>query len=434
MDQEQTYKWIQERLRQLNSGTLSEADRLRLVEIAREDPFVADALEGFDAHPDTAHAQHLDALAKKIKPTPRLRRRWLIPNLTVTAVAASVLLIVATYMVITRIEKPSDESVMVMIAPDTLTHDSVNGVVAMEPDTKMSTAADEKINAPERTVEKERADKPMHTSSKETSPPASAGATTTAKKPAVIAADAEVESSPVIASPAAPPVADDQPVADEDIAAESKVELSRAKRDEGYYANQMDASLMMSRVTGHVVDAQNGEPIAKAKLLVSYSNQVFYPDILGNFELYLPENEAVIQVASEGYTENNKVIHQGDENILVSLEPGTIAPPLNVAGAAAKGPVTPSRNPAIESFLNIHQYITTSSTFALTTEPSAARRKVTVEFKVGRDGNPKNITVVESSRDKNYDGEGVRLIESGPDWICPGGEYPCVRRYTFYFR
>ncbi|MBK9106421.1 MAG: energy transducer TonB [Saprospiraceae bacterium] len=434
MDQEQTYKWIQERLRQLNSGTLSEADRLRLVEIAREDPFVADALEGFDAHPDIAHAQHLDALAKKIKPAPRLRRRWLIPNLTVTAVAASVLLIVATYMVITRIEKPADESVLVMIAPDTLTQDSMNGAVAMEPDTKVSSAADEKIYATEGTVEKERADKPVHTATKETTPPASADATTAAKKPAVIAADAEVESSPVIAAPAAPPVADDQPVADEDIAAESKVELSRAKRDEGYYANQMDASLMMSRVTGHVVDAQNGEPIAKAKLLVSYSNQVFYPDILGNFELYLPEPEAVIQAASEGYTESNKVIHQGEENILVSLEPGTIAPPLNVAGSVAKGPITPSRNPAIESFLNIHQYITTSSTFELTTEPTAARRKVTVEFKVGRDGNPKNITVVESSRDKNYDGEAVRLIESGPDWVCPGGEYPCVRRYTFYFR
>ncbi len=434
MDQEQTYKWIQERLRQLNSGTLSEADRLRLVEIAREDPFVADALEGFNAHPDIEHAEHLEALKKKITPVRRVRRRWLIPNLTVTAVAASVLLIVATYMVITRIEKPADESVLVMIAPDTLTHDSLNGAIAMEPETKMSTDAGEKVYETEGTVEKEVADKPAHAAAKETSPPASAGATTAAKKPAVIAADPGVESSPVIAAPAAPPVADDQPVADEDIASESKVELSRAKRDEGYYANQMDASLMMSRVTGHVVDAQNGEPIAKAKLLVSYSNQVFYPDILGSFELYLPETEAVIQVASEGYTESNKVIHQGEENILVSLEPGTIAPPLNVAGSIAKGPVSPSRNPEIESFLNIHQYITSSSTFALTTEPSAARRKVMVEFKVGRDGNPKNITVVESSRDKNYDGEAVRLIENSPDWFCPGGEYPCVRRYTFYFR
>ena len=434
MDQEQTYKWIQERLRQLNSGTLSEADRLRLVEIAREDPFVADALEGFDAHPDIAHAEHLDALAKKIKPAPRLRRRWLIPNLTVTAVAASVLLIVATYMVITRIEKPAEESVIVMITPDTLSHDSLAGGIAMESDTKMSTAADETTHASEAAAEKEVADKPVHAADKETSPPASASATTTAKQPAVIAAEPGVASSPVTTAPAAPPVADDQRVADEDIAAESKVELSRAKRDEGYYANQMDASLMMSRVTGHVVDAQNGEPIARAKLLVSYSNQVFYPDILGNFELYLPETEAVIQVASEGYTENNKVIHQGEENIFVSLEPGTIVPPLNVAGAVSKGPITPSKNPAIESFLNIHQYITTSSTFELTTEPSAARRKVTVEFKVGRDGNPKNITVVESSRDINYDGEAVRLIESSPDWVCPGGEYPCVRRYTFYFR
>jgi len=71
LDQELTYKWIQERLRELHSGTLSEQDRLRLVEIAKDDPFVSDALEGFHAHPDEAHAEHLDAIAAKIKQTKR---------------------------------------------------------------------------------------------------------------------------------------------------------------------------------------------------------------------------------------------------------------------------------------------------------------------------------------------------------------------------
>ena len=133
MDQELTYKWIQERLRELHSGTLSEQDRLRLVEIAKDDPFVSDALEGFHAHPDEAHAEHLDAIAAKIKQTKRARRRWLIPNLTVTAIAASILLIVATYTVITRMEKSSDETLFVFVAPDSLAqHDSLAGGMAME--------------------------------------------------------------------------------------------------------------------------------------------------------------------------------------------------------------------------------------------------------------------------------------------------------------
>ena len=116
MDQELTYKWIQERLRELNSGTLSEQDRLRLVEIAKHDPFVSDALEGFHAHPDEEHAQHLQAITAKIKQPKRERRRWLIPNLTVTAIAASILLIVATYAVITRIEHKTDETLFVFFS------------------------------------------------------------------------------------------------------------------------------------------------------------------------------------------------------------------------------------------------------------------------------------------------------------------------------
>lgn len=126
VEQEQTYKWIQERLRQLHSGTLSEEDRRRLMEIAEHDPFVADALEGYTTHPDGEHAEYLEYLSEKITHHKRERRRWLIPNLTITAIAASLLIIIATYAVITRMEKKTDETLFVFVAPDSLPqHDSM---------------------------------------------------------------------------------------------------------------------------------------------------------------------------------------------------------------------------------------------------------------------------------------------------------------------
>ena len=132
MEQEQTYKWVQERLRQLHAGTLSGSDLERLREIALEDPFVADALEGYAAHPDDSHAESLQYLESKIVSVRRERRRWLIPNLTITAIAASLLIIIATYAVMTRMDHQSEEKTFVFVSPDSLpSHVSSSEGVAM---------------------------------------------------------------------------------------------------------------------------------------------------------------------------------------------------------------------------------------------------------------------------------------------------------------
>ncbi len=441
MDQETTYKWIQERLRELNSGTLSEADRQRLVAIAKEDPFVADALEGFHATPEIDHTISLDKLAQRIQPTRRERRRWLIPNLTVTAIAASFLVILATYGVITQVQKKNEESVLVMVAPDsTFMTDTVVNDLAMESEDDVSTQEIKSIPSEPAAKTAVRESAPVASSTRNETK-VQPGSEQSESGPSDATSTEPIKSIKPSSIPAAPPSLDDQIMMTEDksiqtqpvLAGAASKESSRAKRDEGYYANQMDPDVMRSRVTGSVVDVLTGVPIAPAKLLVSYSNQLFFADAQGQFELSIPETEAVIQVTSPGYTDSTFIVKQGEGNILVGLNVAA-KELLNAPLAKTKGPVYTIKNPAIESFLNIHQYITSSSTLQLTTDPSSARRKVTVEFRVNNEGRPKNISVLESSRDKTYDGEAIRLIESGPEWVCPDGEYPCMRQYTFYFR
>ena len=442
MDQELTYKWIQERLRELHSGTLSERDRLRLVEIAKDDPFVSDALEGFHAHPDEAHAEHLDAIAAKIKQTKRARRRWLIPNLTVTAIAASILLIVATYTVITRMEKSSDETLFVFVAPDSLAqHDSLAGGMAME---STSQPVDDENQIMDAT---KTASQPTVNDKSVSSPPESKQI----KAQPVPGTDAVAKTDVAITEPSAPSAqpsamptakesaktvyADDElKAADEDIASQSQTELARATRDEGYYANQMNPALMQSRVIGHVADAQSGAPIMSAKLAVDYSNQLFYTDIEGGFELHIPQAEALLQVTYPGYADTSMIIRPSEENLLVAMKPGSILASNAIAGAKTKGPVPSGSLNPVSSFHNFYNYISVASSLQLTSEPSSARRKVTLEFTVRKDGRPKDIRIIESSRDKTYDDEAKRLLESGPDWVCLDGGYPCTRSYTFYFR
>lgn len=442
MDQELTYKWIQERLRELHSGILSEQDRLRLVEIAKDDPFVSDALEGFHAHPDEVHAQHLDAIAAKIKQPKRERRRWLIPNLTVTAIAASILIIVATYAVITRMEKSSDETLFVFVAPDSLAQlDSLVGEVAMETGPQPVDTMNEKMAAPETATQQTPHQKSIsaQTESKQLKVQPAPGTVTAAKTEVPVTEPSEPSSQSAVKpsskeSSEIVHVDDEIKTADEDIAVQSQVELSRAKRDEGFYANQMNPAIMQSRVTGQVTDAHSGAPIMSAKLAVDYSNQLFYTDIEGGFELFIPQQEAVLLVTYPGYADTAMIIKQADEHILVDMKAGGILSSNVIAGANNKGPVPSAMLDPIASFRHFYNYIAATSSLQLTPEASSARRKVTLEFNVKSDGRPRDINVLESSRDKTYDNEAKRLLESGPDWVCPGGEYPCTRRYTFYFR
>ena len=259
---------------------------------------------------------------------------------------------------------------------------------------------------------------------------------------------ADVKTEVVITEPSAQPSAmptakesaktvyadDELKAADEDIASQSQTELARATRDEGYYANQMNPALMQSRVIGHVADAQSGAPIMSAKLAVDYSNQLFYTDIEGGFELHIPQAEALLQVTYPGYADTSMIIRPSEENLLVAMKPGSILASNAIAGAKTKGPVPSGSLNPVSSFHNFYNYISAASSLQLTSEASSARRKVTLEFTVRKDGRPKDIRIIESSRDKTYDDEAKRLLESGPDWVCLDGGYPCTRSYTFYFR
>lgn len=435
MDQETTYKWIQERLRELNSGTLSEADRQRLVTIAENDPFVADALEGFHANPEINHNDSLDRITRQIKYTKRERRKWFMPNMAVTAIAASFLVILATYGVIVQVQKLNEEAVFVSVTPDTLsTSDTVVNDIVMESEPAEETKA---------VLKDTPVESPARMESSESSPVASSAAKAkeAAPTPPIVESDEDVAARSETYGTAQPGAAASSPSSMDDgksLAADramkSQSTMSGKKQDEGYFANQMDPDMMRSRVTGRVVEAVSGDPLIYAKLSVSYTNQLFYTNAQGQFELFIPEEEAVLNVTYTGLVDSTFIVKQGEENIEVALNEGAIIESAMNKETTNKGPVNSLSNPAIESYLNSNRYITTNSTLQLTPDPSSARRKVIVEFKIKKDGRPSDITVIESSRDKTYDGEATRLIKEGPEWVCPGEQNSCTRRYTFYFR
>jgi hypothetical protein len=388
--QEKTYKWIQARLREIDSGTLSEKDLARLKEIALEDPFVADALEGFHAHPYTDHADHLTAIEDKINVQKRARRRWLVPNLAVTAIAACLLLLIGAYAVIMRMDNEPSETLFVFVEPDSLLNvDSLAGAVAMEASPVTEGVSIEKANEPRGAVlESEESQSLAMRGERKAEKPA-AKSTTINRQPSNL--------NDKIVAPAV--------------------------------ALQEQKSI---RIKGQVVDAATKEPLAFSPYLLGYSNQLAFTDGNGNFEIESPEKEFIINLKHKGYGEKTMVMSAATKVIALNQIPGNeIAGQLIDAGQKS---VDSEINRNTVAYFAFRNFIDASSTLPLGTGVSDKGKKVVVEFVVLSSGRPSQIKITESTGDEKYDAEAIRLVSYGPDWVCVGGEESCKRSYIFYFQ
>jgi TonB family protein len=435
LDQEKTYKWIQDRLRELNAGTINDADFRQLESIAKDDPFVADALEGYQVHAQTDHATYLESLTTKINSQKRERRRWLIPNLTVTAVAASLMIIVGLYAVITRMDK----------------NESPNLAAATEHELSIGKPGDTLgLYSPGESANENKEPDPPIASAQE-SP--SALPTTPSSRDS----HSKNQSSNPIESKQSNSVKSSEDLADGKIITESapsghvsatmkeeeRVMTPTEKagdKDMAYYANQMDPTIMAQRVTGRVI-SQNGEPLIGANLLVQGTNLGTVSQSDGKFELYLPKGDTPVDVVYGGYVDQEINLKPGDEDVEIRLD--ALSSPIStsvMAGAASKNKRADNASPKMSTVdiqaddnLLFVDYLKTNSKYPLAENLNIPAKTVLLEFIVNTDGHPSQVKVIESSHDKALDDEAVRLIRKGPDWECKVA-YPCKVNYRIYFR
>ena len=432
MDQEKTYKWIQDRLRDLHSGTLSDADRLRLEEFAKTDPFIADALEGYQSHAGHDHSVLLKIIAQRIQNKNVERRPKLLPlsrGLVLQAIAASFVLILATWAVVYYVQIQNDPSLASVETADSSSTEHSTEVEMTYPDSMneemaLSTGTSDELN----------------------DEPSGLRANAQARNQAKAEAKAkETLSEPEISAPASTTEVLDEdkneiPTTTEDateaLAAGSAHEKSATQKDDGYYANQMDPSLMSKRITGFVIDGI-GLPIPAAHLNIQNTNLLSTSDEHGRFEIFLPDKTSSIEVSSTGYQDTIITVSQGQEDLVVMLESESNTPG-NISGGNAKTTqaTKPLDNKGIipgDQSLAFLEYLKLNSRYPIEQNYTALAKSVLVEFDISLHGRP-YIKKVDTKADIKYRQEAIRLFQAGPDWICDDGVYPCVKEYTIYFK
>jgi hypothetical protein len=446
LDQEKTYKWVQDRLRDLHSGIISDDDRIRLEEMAKSDPFIADAMEGYQAHSDQDHSPLLRVIAQRIQNKNAERRPKLLPlsrGMLLQAVAASFVLILATWAVIYYVQKQNDATLVAVEPVDSTAIEHSTEVELTYPDSSNGEIAGTTGTADELNDEPSGLRANAYAKAKaeaETKAKAEAEA-----KELVDGDDRLTISEPVTSAPAAIHPASDavlntetNQVVPETKAAGTSMDKSVAKKDEGYYANQMSPELMSRRIIGQVIE-ETGQPVTAAMVNILNTNLVTTTDDYGRFEFYPPEPSVSIEISNTGYKDTILSVTQSQQDLVIMIQKEDFAP----AGGVLAGNETKAQTLRSESAKKIEsanppitflEYLKTNSHYPIEDNYTPKSKSIYVEFEINSEGRPYAIKKINSRADNKYIAEAMRLVQNGPAWKCEGDEYPCIKKYTIYFK
>ncbi len=387
MTADPSYDWIRTRMRELGSGTISPDDKARLEQIARADPFVADALEGYAAVPAADHAAHLDRIASHIHQPRRQRRRWLIPNLTVTAIAAVLMILVGTWAVVRWSGRPAEESRVVVLSTDTLQAGDAASSPAAIIGTDSAGQNQPAIaqSAPEQPLAMKR--------------PAPQGEQS---KPKIPASAESARSAPAIAAPAREK---------DDAAARSLV------RPAQFY----DLRFFMKDSLGRSVPAEYS-------IFLVPTTQRIRPDPKGTVIGLVPDiGTAPYLVVDYGpHGQRSYAAYAGNSMWPMQFPPLPAGRDERETTLAIPSPVN-----GFPDFVNVLQ---SRTTFPFENNLKYSTYSVTLAFHIDKRGRPEQITSTAFNVPAEYVDEAMRLLLDGPDWTCPKGQQGCMATFTFFFR
>ncbi|MGB3007711.1 MAG: carboxypeptidase-like regulatory domain-containing protein [Chitinophagaceae bacterium] len=194
---------------------------------------------------------------------------------------------------------------------------------------------------------------------------------------------------------------------------------SNRKAEEQNYRNQTN-----NIFRGRVTDASNvGVPFANITNVED--NAGTYSDAKGNFILTSPDSILTVQVRSIGfennqiqlrnYLSNNQVVLQDDRNSLSEVVVSNQKP--NVAARSRDANKTMEESEPADGWDNYDTYVANNLNMPEEVKyKQTTTSSVQVSFEVDKNGEPVNIRVEKKSFCATCDKEAIRLIKEGPKW------------------
>ena len=372
----------------------------RIEREALKDPFLYEALEGFDSVPDD-HAEQIAALQDRItraaaaRPARRLWLRW--------SAAASLLLLLSLGGYLFLWERGDTSEALYSQHLETTSPDTLFELI------EQSEQEESQFETPPQKLTTPSFQSSIEPQKKEQIRPVEKKATLEVQELAM--ADLEVQELAMAESLLAE---------NDTIRLDFKDELQAIALVEDMVA---DSEPHKMRIKGRVTD-QQGEPIVGASIMQQGTAVGTVSDIDGNFEIET-DNSRDLQVRYLGYDSKDiSVMHFSDSMHIALHEDTNELSEVVVIGYSTQKKSTftgavsslPASDP--EPVIGKKQYTRYLKDTMIHPTNEAGKKikgKVKLSFAISREGRPIDIKV-EKSLGEAADDEAIRLIENGPDW------------------
>ncbi|MGN6213855.1 carboxypeptidase-like regulatory domain-containing protein [Parafilimonas sp.] len=390
---------------------------------ALQDPFLADAIEGFNEADINTAKQHLNEINAGLFAEKRKtkivafnkRTRWL-------NIAALVIVLAGTGLVISFLTKTSSsdkqaEIAKVQQAP--VKKEAVKDSAVAPASTAEIKQADTALLIAENKVAKKAQPSSAKTKMKEKAEVVGTNASNEAE------ADAYKTDVAIAASPAPVP---------------EKTMMSRAYAAAAANADSLQTTLqgkvggltaLPTTFSGKVVD-ENNKPIAGVTVVSADNKAAVLTDINGDFNLQKNDTLLHVTASTVGYNTQSTALQQGfNKPIMLKQSSESLNDVVvtgygtqqksNITGSALhkqKDMVRDSAMP-VGGWNNFNNYVVTQLNKDTTTSGiTNPRDLVELEFLIDNSGNPYNIKVTKSPNDV-YSTKAVEILKHGPKWTIP---------------
>jgi TonB family protein len=407
--------WLTLLLRWLSSDA-TRRDEQALEAIAKDEPFVAEALEGYRSLPEDDHALAVTRLKARLRQRYGKKRRGVV-FYAVRAAAVGVVL-VAAWLVLQQFNQPEmDRGSMAEVATEEAPVPADTGTTATksvisDPAKEEGATADiaagrqkERPPGPEAQPSKEEVLPPKAVAENETSPKVKGS------ELAVIStfADSTVSLARADTAPAAGMVMEDEAAAPAAPPAE-RIELKNESR----------------HIAGRVTDA-SGEPLIGVSVFDESSNSGAVTDVDGNFSIEVGDSSQMLAISYTGY-ENRKIRFSPEAFVEVQLKESeeqlsevTVtglkarkAKKRDARASAAPAPPLPKGG-----FKKFKKYLRKNLRYPEAAVQNSVEGAVMLRFRVADDGSLTDFEVL-NSLGSGCDEEAIRLLKEGPKWAPAG--------------
>lgn len=375
-------------------GTRKGKEAHRLQKEAMRDPFLADAMDGYDGAGENLE-QQLEVLRRRIEIKVKGKQNHAIA----WSVAASLLLGVCL-------------SGYFLFQKDKLPEDALIALEQLQRDTVLQTLPQSSPQLPvkkemelAKTLQKDSV-RPLISQERRVKPAVTAKAIVFEMKEQ---SAAEVEMSMALS--------EELKLADTTITAgDNDLARNLQGRVEG---------LKVAGIKGRVID-ENGEPLVGANILVKGTSKGTISDVNGNFTLDADGNKE-IAVNYIGYEPVTLPVDTGKDMLIAMNESKDVLNEVvvvgygterkkNFTGSVARVEPTMLQPVPVIGFKAYKKYLKKNMIRPTNEECAKLKGEVVLTFHVDKKGRPVNIKI-KNSLCASADKEAIRLVEEGPDWI-----------------